>query len=92
MDTNDDDLWDHPPHRQCQCKFCTKYFREELTWPNAVIGKKYKSWDGKIYLCDSYEWNMGFWMTDVSDPTNRRNVSERAIGRTFHAIREVIPK
>lgn len=37
-----------------------------------------------IYLCDSYDQNHGFWLTQVDDPSNRRNVSERAIGRTFH--------
>jgi len=37
-----------------------------------------------IYLCDSYDPRLGFWMTQVDDLSNRRNVSERAIGRIFH--------
>lgn len=37
-----------------------------------------------VYLCDSYDPRLGFWMTQVDDPINRLNVSERAIGRTFH--------
>lgn len=38
----------------------------------------------RIYYCDSYDPNMGFWLTSVIDPSDRKNVSERAIGRTFH--------
>ena len=36
-----------------------------------------------IYYCDSYDPRMGYWMTEKSNPSNRRNVSERAIGRTY---------
>ena len=49
-----------------------------------TIGKRFKAWDGHVYLCDSHEDNHGYWMTRVDDPTVRKNVSERAIGRTFH--------
>jgi hypothetical protein len=63
----------------------TREVKTVETDPNhAVIGKVFHAWDGKDYLCDSWDENMGFWMTDVSDPTNRKNVSERAIGATFH--------
>ncbi len=55
---------------------------------NQVVGKKFRAWDGRVYLCDSYDPSCGFWMQDVDDPSNRRNVSERAIGRTFHEVRE----
>lgn len=67
-----------------------------MSWQNPVIktpqtdpghetiGKCFNAWDGKAYYCDSWEENLGFWMTQVGDPTIRRNVSERAIGRTFH--------
>ena len=37
-----------------------------------------------IYYCDSYDPAQGFWMTNISDPSDRKNVSERAIGRTYH--------
>lgn len=37
-----------------------------------------------IYYCDSYDPAQGYWMTNVHEPSDRRNVSERAIGRTFH--------
>jgi len=38
----------------------------------------------KSFLCDSYEHPLGFWMTKVSDQSDRRNVSPIAINRTFH--------
>lgn len=51
-----------------------------------TIGHRFKAWDGKVYYCDSWESNLGFWMTQEEDSNVRRNVSERAIGRTFHII------
>lgn len=38
----------------------------------------------RIFYCDSYDPRIGFWMVELGNPENRRNVSERAIGRTFH--------
>lgn len=56
-----------------------------------TIGVVFKGHDGKMYLCDSWEDRAGFWMTEVDRNTlvvvpggRRTNVSERAIGRTFH--------
>ena len=58
-----------------------------------TIGRIFKAWDGHRYFCDSWEENLGFWMTRVDAPPEhradkfgefRRNVSERAIGRTLH--------
>ncbi len=56
-----------------------------------TIGQHFKAHDGKYYWCDSWVENMGFWMTEVDKDTQRivpegrrTNVSERAIGRTFH--------
>ena len=51
-----------------------------------VIGRLWSSWSG-IYYCDSYDPRIGFWMTNIMNPTDRRNVSERAPHRTFHAVR-----
>lgn len=51
-----------------------------------TVGRKFKSWDSKVYFCDSYDPAIGFWMTEEGNPDNRRNVSERAIGRTYHRI------
>jgi hypothetical protein len=59
-----------------------------------VIGRYFISGVGGIYWCDSYDPHCGFWMTPAREgdttfsdqPTTRTNVSERAIGRTFHRI------
>ena len=48
-----------------------------------IVGKNFKAHDGLIYYCDSYDPRMGYWMTEVDNPGNRRNVSERAIGSSF---------
>jgi hypothetical protein len=37
-----------------------------------------------IYFCDSYDPRIGYWLTNVIDAADRKNVSEAAIGRTFH--------
>lgn len=37
-----------------------------------------------IFYCDSYDPRLGYWLTNVADPEDRKNVSEAAIGRTFH--------
>jgi hypothetical protein len=56
-----------------------------------VIGNYFKA-HGKgfvgtdVYYCDSYDPSQGFWMTSLTDPEHRTNVSERAIGRTFHTV------
>jgi hypothetical protein len=50
-----------------------------------VVGKYWKAWDN---FCDSYDPEIGFWMTEVGNPENRRNISERAIGRTYHEVRK----
>ncbi len=68
------------------------------THPNdEVVGHYFASGgDGSIYYCDSYDPRIGYWMTDILSPVeewdndtgrSRRNVSDRAIGRTFHIIR-----
>jgi hypothetical protein len=57
---------------------------------HSVVGHLYRgpTYDRgpQIYYCDSYDSEIGFWMTNVADATDRRNVSERAIDRTFHAL------
>ena len=40
------------------------------------------------YYCDSYDPRIGYWMTGIEIPEDRRNVSERAINRTFHHQRK----
>lgn len=60
-----------------------------------TIGQHFSAYDGHIYYCDSYDPRIGFWMIRADAPPGhledqygewRRNVSERAIGRTFHRI------
>jgi hypothetical protein len=60
-----------------------------------TIGRRFRAWDGHIYFCDSYDPRIGFWMTREDAPPEhrqdqsgdwRRNVSERAIGATYHRI------
>lgn len=48
-------------------------------------GHSYGSNRTEIYFCDSYDSSCGYWMTCVTNENEeRRNVSERAIDRTFH--------
>jgi hypothetical protein len=49
-----------------------------------TVGHVFHGWDGGLYFCDSYDPSCGYWMTDIGAPANRRNVSERAVGRTYH--------
>lgn len=60
-----------------------------------IVGRRFKAWDGHVYVCDSHEPGLGFWMTREDAPAEhrsatqgmwRRNVSERAIGATFHDL------
>lgn len=55
-----------------------------------VIGQFYTSWQKgslrAIYYCDSWVENAGYWMTNVRDPSDRRNISERAIDRGYHRL------
>ncbi len=53
-----------------------------------TVGRNFRAFGGEIYYCDSYDPRIGFWMTNVKGNGDRRNVSERAIGRTFHLVRE----
>jgi hypothetical protein len=49
------------------------------------------SWESKrteIYFCDSYDPSCGYWLTNVNAPEDRKNVSERAIGATYHKVED----
>ncbi len=54
------------------------------------VGQRFRSF-GRTYECLSYNPKSGFWMyarADAENPASRlTNVSERAIGRTFHKVR-----
>lgn len=57
-----------------------------------VVGKRFRGYDLKndrpaIFFCDSHD-STGYNMVTVDEPFYRTNVSEYAIGRTFHLVRE----
>lgn len=47
-------------------------------------GYDYQAKATTIYFCDSYDPRIGYWLTNLSNPEDRKSVSEAAIGRTFH--------
>lgn len=51
-----------------------------------TVGRFFVGLGGLVYYCDSYDPHCGFWMTNIHDVQDRRNVSERAIGRTYHQV------
>lgn len=59
-------------------------------WVLEVVGGRYRALgDGGaivVYLCDGYDPRSGFWMRAPGGA--QRNVSERAIDRTYHRVRE----
>jgi hypothetical protein len=56
---------------------------------HSTVGNRFRfPFEGRTYRCTSYDSRQGFWMENVDDAKDRRNVSERAIGRTFHRIYE----
>lgn len=53
------------------------------------VGRTFRGWNGERYKCESMD-DAGYWMVNVKDPRDRRNISARAIGRTFHLLPPVI--
>lgn len=56
---------------------------------HAVVGHYFAGYsliagETQVYLCDSYDPAIGYWLTNIYKPGDRKNVSERAIGRTYH--------
>ena len=70
-------------------------------WVRGVVGSTFRGWDDYLYECVAYDPRMGFWMVRIDSSSANghgplapvplgdavRNVSERAIGRTFHVHR-----
>lgn len=66
------------------------------------IGPCFSCEAGKhVFYCESYDPECGYWMTRADAPPEhladvfgewRNNVSERAIGRTFHQIHDDGPE
>lgn len=58
-----------------------------------TVGERFRGYDVRrdrmtVWRCTSYDSRCGFWLQAEDDPKHRINVSERAIGRTFHRIYE----
>lgn len=72
----------------------TRIIKTAQTDPNhQIVGQFFKAWSmyhpgQTVYYCDSWVEDMGFWMVNVYDANERRNVSVNAIGRTYHYCRE----
>lgn len=58
---------------------------EPTPWVLSIVGGRYRSHRG-VDVCTGYDPRNGFWMQSVLNPQNMTNVSERAIGRTFHRV------
>jgi len=54
-----------------------------MSWTEKVVGKFFAYCD-EVYKVTSHDPAVGFWVEAVGDPSDRRCISERAIGRTFH--------
>lgn len=61
---------------------------EPSDWVLTVVGERYKGFDGRVYLCFGYDPRSGFWMRAEGEPAREANISERAIDRTYHRVRE----
>lgn len=55
------------------------------TWVTQVVGSEYKDTEGRLFRCEGYDPRSGFFMKNESE---EKCVSERAIDRTFHRVRE----
>lgn len=69
---------------------------EPSEWVLSVVGNLYRgssiSRGGpatRVYRCFGYDPRHGFWMRTIDSPVQQWNISERAIGRTYHLIRDV---
>lgn len=61
---------------------------EPSDWVLTVVGKRYRGFDERVYLCFGYDPRSGFWMRAEGEPICEANVSEAAIDRTYHRLRE----
>lgn len=61
---------------------------EPSSWVSGIVGRRYRGFMSDcVYKCIGYDPAIGFWMQSETDEREFTNVSERAIGRTFHAVR-----
>lgn len=52
--------------------------------PDPNIGRRFLGWNGETYVCASHT-QAGYIMVNECNANDERCISERAIGRTFHA-------
>lgn len=62
------------------------------TW-SEIVGRRCRGYSDKhrasvTFLIESYDRSHGFWVVNIHDPEDRHDISERAIGRTFHLVEE----
>lgn len=70
---------------------------EPTEWIQEVVGQHFTGVDWKLearrtWLCTGYDPRCGFWLVTVDDlgPERLTNVSERAIGSTFHKVKSSV--
>ncbi len=65
-----------------------------------VVGHLWKSWEGKVYVCDRHVDGRGFWVTSIDVPEDvtpadaarwRRLVPEHAMKSTFSDLGPAAP-
>lgn len=59
-------------------------------WVKSVVNKHYKG-NNITYICIGYDPSCGFWMENINSK-ELINISERAIDRTFHKVRNLESK
>lgn len=55
-------------------------------WVLEVVGSRYRGHDAHTYKVIGYDPRCGFLIQDEAASNDVRDISERAIGRTFHKI------
>jgi hypothetical protein len=55
---------------------------EKVRESHWAVGKKWRA-HNQVWACESYISNSGFWMRSELD---RRNISQRALGKTYHEV------
>ena len=59
------------------------------THPNHhVVGREFMGWDARRWFAESHD-HCGYWMYATDGSGDWSNISERAVGRTYHEIYEL---
>ena len=76
---------DHRAEDGSYCQYNGEDVYEPSEWILSLLGRRFHSWDGPIYICTGYDPRAGIWM-DAVDGSRRTNISESAIDRTWHPV------